>query len=107
MEELAGRATTEGGGRRQRALTDFGEVVATLPFDLKAAKNALLHVKDVGGQELAVEACAAVMALEATTRISDGTLRKPLPPAAITFVRLLNTVAFFFIKTFWLFLGGH
>ena len=73
---------------RQHALVDFGRTVATLPFNISAARKVLEQVEAVGGKELAIEAIATAAAFEAQTRVADATMRTNLTPTDLYFVNV-------------------
>ena len=79
---------------RATALTTLGQTVSTLPFNLKAAQEALAVVEKEGGEELVVEAVATVAAFESITRVADACIRIKPPAFIMKVMMFVNVVVF-------------
>ena len=89
---VAASSTASQQSPRAMALRALGETVGTLPFDAKAAQEALKAVKEEGGEELVMEAIATIAAFECTTRVADATCRKPFPDHMLFIVKSVNMI---------------
>jgi len=58
---------------REAILTALSTAAGSIPFYPKAMKVACDNVKELGGMELVVEACATIGAFEAITKLVDAT----------------------------------
>ena len=75
---------------RHEALVKLGAAVGSFPKHLPSIQEAMKHVEQVGGRELAIEVGCTIAAFEAATRVADATIRMAPPSGIMKFMRVLN-----------------